>query len=183
MLIRLFLSFVLCAYGHSFLMAQLALSDDFAALLEQGQLDFFTPVEDQFKVKKSIPNELLTPDLVLRKKKSSLEIRYAIFPHSDGPLEQIPQVRCLTTAMSLATNEGESVLSVHQLHQAHLDQLFQADWGGVVYFQPKGSFSKKRHCKLLALQAAGKALVFVFFLFDEVTEELPEELASIQFRK
>ena len=163
------------------LFSQVDLSGEFLQTLEAAQIDFLEPVEQQFKTIRTRSNPLLTCDLSIRKRKSQLEIRYAILPYSDTALDDIPHVKCLTTAMHLASNSENSQLAVHSLEDLPLRQQYNADWGGMVYFQPKRGFSNKRYCKMLALYAEGKGMALVFFLFDD-TEDDPGDWAYLQFK-
>ncbi|MEM9823942.1 MAG: hypothetical protein AAF985_22850, partial [Bacteroidota bacterium] len=51
-----------------------------------------------------------------------------------------------------------------------------------VFFQPKASFSRKQHCKMVAIYKEGKANIFVFYLFDDLSVDLNrEQLQNIRF--
>ena len=60
---------------------------------------------------------------------------------------------------------------------------FNADWGQVIFFQPKSVFSHKAHCKMLALYKEGKGMAFVFFLFDKGTLELDRRFLALRFKE
>lgn len=163
--------------------AQDQLPASFQALLDQGQLDFLTPTEQQFKIKSAKPNAFFSTDLLLQKKESGLEVRYAILPSSEHPFDPFPHLKSLTTATHLASNSEQSLLAIHNIDDQILQTVFKADWGGIIYFEPKAQFSKKRYCKMLSLFKEGKATVFLFFLFDD-PEEVPEYgTIGLQFKE
>ncbi len=176
--------FLLCFLGSAKLAnAQAALPISFIHSLEAAQIDYFEPVERQFRRLRNTRNPFFTYDHALRKRKSKLEIRYAIIPSGQSPLSDLPHLKCLTTATHLATNEANSSLAVHSIPADQLQEQYQADWGGIVYFKPKTAFSTRQHCKLIALYAEDKGMALIFFLFDDPSEELENDWANLRFRQ
>lgn len=176
----LFLCSLICA---SALSAQHPPSPDFLAALDAAQIDYFEPVEQQFRSIRNTANDFFPYEWAIRKKKSKLEIRYTILPSESNALDDIPHLKCLTTASHLASNEEHSVLSVHHFPPKQLREVYRADWGGIVYFQPKTAFSTRDHCKMLALYAEGKGMALIFFLFDDPEENLDISWANLRFRR
>ena len=84
-------------------------------------------------------------------------------------------------AISAATNENEEArLVLHEMSKENLKN-YHADWGAVVFFQPKIIFSDKDHCKMLALYQEEKGLVYIFYLFDEASEEVDLQENCLSF--
>ena len=59
---------------------------------------------------------------------------------------------------------------------------FNADWGKVFFFTPKPGFTRKSHCRLLALHKEGKGTAYIFFLFEEPDEVLDHRFLALRFR-
>ncbi|MEL6635895.1 MAG: hypothetical protein AAFW73_17145 [Bacteroidota bacterium] len=162
--------------------AQAPLPAAFVQQLDAAQIEYFEPVEQQFRPLRALQNAFFPCDHALRKKKSRLEIRYRILPNDGSPLSALPQLRCLTTATHLASNGAHSTLAVHSIPADQVQEQYRADWGGIVFFQPKTAFSTRQHCKLLALYAEDKGLALIFFLFDQADEAPGDDWTNLRFR-
>lgn len=163
--------------------AQLEYSPQFTQLLEATQLILSQPLENQYKNKKVQKNDLFDYHYAIKKKKGDLEIRYAIEPWITQPekVSSVPHITTMNLVATLASNEEDAVISYHILSDIDLKEHYNADWGLVAYFRPKLNFSDKQHCKMLCLFSEGKGIVNVFYLFDEITEELENQKFSIMF--
>lgn len=166
--------------------AQIDYTPRFARLLEQAQIDFYKPLENTYR---DIPvwkdaAEYQSYDFAIRSRRNQLEIRYQILPYNEYDLKfNAPQVEAVRLAMHLATNQDESVISGLSIDEEELKNEFNADWGKVFIFQPKKSFSNRTHCKMLALYTEGKGMAFVFFLFDQPSQEVDNRFVALRFRE
>ena len=158
--------------------AQVKLKKDFLATLEAAQLQYFSPLEDSFKAIRVRKNRILNYDMAIRSKKKNLEIRYAIQLPS---ALTFPHMNSLSLATSVASNEENTLVAVHDISQKDLKTFYNADWGATFYFKPKEGFSSKQHCKMLALHAEDKASVYVFYLFDKTDVELEQQSYPFRF--
>ena len=121
-------------------------------------------------------------DFAIKIRRGDLEIRYLIRPdNTNNPVNAFPHVRAISTLSTVATNNQEALIALHRMDSIILQDQFGADWGAIGYFQPKRSFSKKQHGKMLSLYAEGKAQIFIFFLFDQPSEALEREAYTLQF--
>jgi len=175
-----YLIYFLCATP---VIAQLEYTPQFTTLLDNAELIISQPLENQYKKKAIKKNDLFDYHYAIKKKKGDLEIRYAIEPWStkSDAINSVPHVTTINLATTLASNDDDSVISYHILSDTNLKEHYNADWGLVAYFKPKQNFSDKRHCKMLTLFSEGKGKVNIFYLFDEVTEELENQKFSIMF--
>ena len=158
---------------------------DFKNELQMAQLNFYEPLENSFKSVPIDENELIAYDFAIKSKDKKVEIRYAILPASEQAENFVPTVNFAAKATSLATNEEEDALMVFHLMDANdLQEQYNADWGASVFFRPKAAFSNKKHCRMLALYAEGKANVFVFYLFNDLSIDLNEpQFKNIRFNE
>lgn len=160
-------------------------SKSFLQKLEQTQIDVFTPLEGKYKSVRPTKNPYQTADHIVVSKKEDLEIRYAIIPFESGDKRtQIPNIDFMRVVSSTATNDDreDAVVSIHQIEEMDLKEKYNADWGNIAYFQPKSSFSSRKHCRLLSLYSEGRGIVHVFFLFDEASQHLDNRLHALQFK-
>lgn len=159
--------------------AQVQLPPAFTQALQQGQVEFFSPVEKNFKSLRVRPNSLWPYDMAMRSRKHKLEMRYRVIPNLGLP-SKIPHINCLSMASSLATNDQDQQIAVHKITPQQLSEEYNAEWGATVFFCPKKTFSKRRYCKMLALYATNKATIYVFYLFDN-PDAIVEQPALIRF--
>ncbi len=180
-----YLSFFFILFFTTPVIAQLEYTPQFAKLLEATDVILSQPLENQYKKKMIKKNDLFEYHYAIKKKKGDLEIRYAIQPWKSKPEEvnKVPHITTLNLVNTLASNAEDSVISYHILSDKELQEHYNADWGLVAYFKPKENFSEQRHCKMLSLFSEGKGIVNVFYLFDEVSEELENQKFSIMFGK
>ncbi|MFN3785550.1 MAG: hypothetical protein ACK4RS_01805 [Thiothrix sp.] len=176
---------LLCTLFVQQLTAQIDHTPRFSRLLEEAQLDFYEPLENSYR---DVPvwkeaAHYQPYDFAIRSRRDHLEIRYQILPYRDNDLKfAAPQVEAVRLAMHLATNQDESIISGFSIDEEELKTDFNADWGKVFIFQPKKSFSNRPHCKMLALYREGKGLAFVFFLFDQPSQEVDNRFVALRFK-
>ncbi|MEO0877340.1 MAG: hypothetical protein AAFY48_22305, partial [Bacteroidota bacterium] len=90
--------------------------------------------------------------------------------------------RAARMAMHLAGNDEDSYIAAHEIETEELETIYQADWGQLFYFPPKGIFSEAKNCQMLALYREDVALCFVFLLFEEAPPSLPELSQLLRFQ-
>ena len=163
--------------------AQLEYPPQFAELLEATDLMLSHPLENQYKKTRIQKNDLFNYHYAIKKKKGDLEIRYAIqsWASKSEEVNAVPHITSMNLVSTLASNSEDALISYHILSDADLKEKYNADWGLVAYFRPKKNFSEKKHCKMLSLFSEGKGIVSVFYLFDEVSEELENQKFCIMF--
>jgi len=160
---------------------QIELHAEFQAKLALAQIEFFQPVENQFKNMGVQKNSIQNYDLVVYHKQEKVEVRYLVEPLTNSPWDEVPHINFTRKAISAALNHEESHLSVFQLPQDKIKTSFEADWGAQAFFQPKESFSKKKHCKLVALHAREKGYVYIYYLFDNAETDIDDRFNLVRF--
>ena len=173
---------LVCCFNINSLGAQ-KLPVSFVASLNQMDLLMAIPTEQRYRSRPVRINEWFTADYILRfRKKKKVEIQYALIP--EAKLKNlIPQVHTFRTVTHLGTNEEEySTIAVHQVSETDLIKNFNADWAKVTYFQPKRSFSRYQHCKMLSMYKSGKGMAYVLFLFNEPNEEIEQQFYALRFK-
>ncbi len=163
--------------------AQIELTLRFAQLLDTARLDCVIPLENSYR---DVPlnTAFQKYDFAIASRREDVEIRYLITPYdSTNVLFDLPHVEASRLSLHLATNEEDIAITVLSLEKFELQEKFNADWGAVFYFKPKKNFSEYAHCKMLCLNAAGKGMAFVFFLFDEPSRELEYRFEAVRFRE
>ena len=164
------------------LLSQIEYSAEFKKALEQGQIEFSEPLENRFKTIPILSNEFQTYDLAIQsKEKGKMEIRYAIDVLGDNNANFFPHVTFMTKVTTIASNEEDSVVAFHGIENTTLVEEYNADWGASVFFKPKQGFSTREHCKMIALFAENKAMVYIFFLFDDPSIDLRKYFEDIRF--
>lgn len=159
---------------------QVKMSKPFAQKLEKMDLDFLAPLENSYKKVKASESIIVNFDFEIKAKKADIKIGFALFPEGKNALT-FPHIKVSNMALSAATNEDEEArLVLHEMSKEDLEN-YHADWGAVVFFQPKRIFSDKDHCKMLALYREGKGLVYVFYLFDKASEEVDLQENCLSF--
>ncbi|MFK8101064.1 MAG: hypothetical protein AB8G15_01015 [Saprospiraceae bacterium] len=155
----------------------------FQAVLQAAQLDYVAPLENAYRPIAVEPNEFHSYEYAIQSKSRDIEIRYSIktFATIAAPKNELPHLKCLAIANTLADNKVDQAIAVHGIPKRELMEKYNADWGAIVYFQPKIQFSDKTHCKMLTLFADGKADVYIFFLFDEPSDELKHQMYTLRF--
>ncbi len=155
----------------------------FQAILQAAQLDYVAPLENAYRPVAVAPNEFHTYEYAIQSTSRDIEIRYSIkqFTEVAAPANEVPHLTCLAIANTLADNTIDQAIAVHGIPKKELIEKYNADWGAIVYFQPKTQFSDKTHCKMLTLFADGKAAVYIFFLFDEPSDELKHQMYTLRF--
>ena len=76
--------------------------------------------------------------------------------------------------------DEEARMVLHEMSKEDLES-YQADWGAIVFFQPKRIFSDEDHCKMLALYREGKGIVYIFYLFNKASEEVDLQKNCLSF--
>lgn len=162
--------------------AQLALDERFSNLLKSAGLELLEPLEAKYKAVPVYKNTYQTCDYTIRSRKEKLEISYLIKPFEENKAALFaPHVQCMRMVTHLATNREDALISWHGIEESVLKEDFNADWGQVIFFQPKRDFSSKTHCKMLAMYREGKGMAFVFFLFDEASQGLDKRFVALRF--
>jgi len=160
--------------------AQIKTSKSFNQKLEKMDLEFLTPLENSYKKIKASESIVVDFDFEIKARKADMRMGFALFPERKNAIT-FPHMKVSNMAISAATNEDEEArLVLHEMSKADLES-YQADWGAVVFFQPKRIFSDKDHCKMLALYREGKGLVYIFYLFDDATEEVDLQKNCLSF--
>ena len=150
---------------------QVKTSKSFNQKLAKMDLAFLAPLENSYKKIKASESIIVDFDFEIKAKKADMKIGFVLFPEGNNALT-FPHIKVSNMALSAATNQDdEARLVMHEMSKEDLE-YYQADWGAVVFFQPKRIFSDKDHCKMLALYREGKGLAYVFYLFDEASEEV-----------
>jgi hypothetical protein len=159
---------------------QIKMSKSFSQKLEKMDLDFLAPLENSYKKVKASESIIVDFDFEIKAKKADMKIGFALFPEGKNALI-FPHIKVSNMAISAATNENEEArLVLHEMSKENLKN-YHADWGAVVFFQPKRIFSDKDHCKMLALYREGKGLVYIFYLFDKASEEVDLQENCLSF--
>jgi hypothetical protein len=170
------------------ILAQVDYTPRFTKLLEQAQLDIYTPLENSYR---DVPvwrdaAAFQLYDFAMDARQEDLEIRYRILPYdAKNLLFFAPHVESWRLALHLARNddaEEDRIITYFDIKDEVLKEAFNADWGMTFFFHPKSVFSSHEHCKLLALYSEGKGMAFVLFLFDEPSEELEKRFVALRFR-
>lgn len=160
--------------------AQVKTPKDFAKKLEYMELEFLPPLENSYKKIRYSKSIIVGFDFAIKSKKADMEIGISLLPEKKNAMN-FPHIKVSNMALSAATNEDEEArLVLHEMSKEDLES-YKADWGAVVFFQPKRIFSDKNHCKMLALYREGKGLVYVFYLFDEASEEVDLQKNCLSF--
>lgn len=149
--------------------------------LQLAKVDFYEPLENSFKNAPIRKNTIQNYDLAIKSRKENLEIRYVVLPIGSTPSENFPPVSFTAKATTVADNDPEKVMAFHPMEATEVKNKFNADWGASAFFHPKAEFSTKRHCKMVALYAKGKANIYVFYLFDDLSIDLEERFQHIRF--
>lgn len=164
---------------------KIEINDTFQAKLDKVQVDFFVPVEIDYKdvfVKKEA-EKFQTYDFAIRSRKEKLEIRYLIHPTEDNDLAFLPPAANFMRILThLASNDEEHLIAVHSMSSENLKN-FGADWGKEAVFTPKAIFSEEKHCKMLMLHKEGRGNIYIFFLFDEASEVLDQRYYALKFKE
>ncbi|MFK8009345.1 MAG: hypothetical protein AB8H03_23490 [Saprospiraceae bacterium] len=159
---------------------QIKTSKSFAQKIAKMDLEFLTPVENSYKKVNASESIVVDFDFEIKARKADMRIGFALFPERKNAVT-FPHIKVSNMAISAATNDDpEARLVLHEMSKEDLES-YQADWGAVVFFQPKRIFSDKDHCKMLALYREGKGLVYVFYLFDEASEEVDFQKNCLSF--
>lgn len=159
---------------------QIKVSKPFAQKSSKMDLEFLAPLENSYKKVKASESIIVDFDFEIKARKADMRIGFALFPERKNAIT-FPHIKVSNMAISAATNEDlDARLVLHEMSREDLEN-YQADWGAVVFFQPKRIFSDKDHCKMLALYKEGKGLVYVFYLFDEGSEEVDLQKNCLSF--
>jgi hypothetical protein len=106
-------------------------------------------------------------------KKADIRIDFALFPEGKNTIN-FPPMKVSKMALSAATNEEEKAKMVlHKISKASVESYY--------FTVPKRAFSDKDHCKMLALYREGKGLVYIFYLFNEASEEVDLQKNCLSF--
>jgi len=159
---------------------QMQIPKDFAKKLKYMELEFLPPLENSYKKIRYSESITVGFDFAIKSKKVDMTIGFSLLPEGKNAIT-FPHIKVSNMALSAATNENEAArLVMHEMSKKDLEN-YHADWGAVVFFQPKRIFSDKDHCKMLALYREGKGLVYVFYLFDEASEEVDFQENCLSF--
>lgn len=163
--------------------AQVKLTDRVVELIEMTGLDYYTPVESFYQSVPVIGNDYIDYDLGVAAKEVNLEIRYAFRPVTGQQSDMFPNITAMATASSVATNHEDEEMRVRVIDPETLSNTYNADWGAVIDLVPKIKFSEAQNCKMLAIYAEGKGSVYVFFLYDELSQFLKDQIRSLKFKE
>lgn len=183
MTIKQVLLSICCLWSSTTLAQTIDYSDEFLAKMDAVGISLSTPVDTDYKDIAVLKKVFQTYDFAIKSKKEKLEIRYFIEAYDEAdPTFAVPHLRFTRFLMNLGSNEEEHIMAVHDVDVRDLEEEFQADWGKITFFRPKKSFSSATHCKLLSLFKEGQGMVYVLFLFDEVSEDLDRRFYAVQFQ-
>jgi len=79
-----------------------------------------------------------------------------------------------------SNDEMELDMVFHRLDDGDI-KPYNADFGMMVFFQPKDKISKRKHCKALFHYAEGKGLICTFIFFDNVRLDLKPYESNMVF--
>lgn len=159
---------------------QIKLTKSFTTKLVEMDLEFLSPLENSYKRIRASQSIIVDFDFEIKSRKADMRIGFALFPEGKNAMT-FPHIQVSNMALSAATNEDEEARMVlHEMSKEDLES-YQADWGAIVFFQPKRIFSDKDHCKMLALYREGKGLVYVFYLFNNASEEIDLQKNCLNF--
>ena len=179
-IIRLLSFSILLFILHNNAFTQIKTSKPFFQILEEMDLEFLAPLENSYKRIKASESIIVDFDFEIKARKADMRIGFALFPKRKNTIT-FPHIKVSNMAISAATNEDENArLVLHEMSREDLES-YQADWGAVVFFRPKRILSDKNHCKMLALYKEEKGLVYVFYLFDEASEEVDLQKNCLSF--
>lgn len=165
------------------LQAQIRLDETFRQKLDKVGLYFMEPVEGKYKVQKKAKDPFQYYDFAIRSRPEKMEIRYLLDPwQENNPLSAIPHIRATQLLTRLARNQGEGIIIGQSIGQETLLDDFNADWGKVFYFEPKGAFSSNAECKMLVIHKEGIGTAYVFFLYDKISPVLDKRFLALQFK-
>jgi len=157
------------------------LSPSFQSILQQHQISFYEPVERQYETIEVVENTIFNYQFALKHASEDMEIRYAVDSNPFSEAWNILHITSMALASSISTNNEEALIAVHKYNDAYVKQEFGADWARMYTFKPKENFCPKQYCKMLALHSEGKPIVYIFYLFDQITEEVDREWVNIRF--
>ncbi len=178
---QIFCILMICLLPFASLVAQVKFPEAFKEKIKSVGIDIFKPVESNYK-RFTFFSDFQHFDFAMQSRKEKLEIRYVIEPlEIDNPINSIPNVRSMGLATHLASNEENSMVSVHSLEGAATSEQFNADWGKTFLFKPKALVSQKKYCRMLSLYKEGRGIVHVLFLFDKPTEALESRFYGLRF--
>jgi len=135
-----------------------------------------------FKKEKVGKNSVIDFDYALKGKQDPVDIRYKVIPvPEDSPIALAPQIKINSLAIHMASNNEEELDMV--FHRINDDDIkpYNADFGMMVFFQPKDKISKRKHCKALFFYAEGKGLICTFIFFDNVRLDLKPYESNMVF--
>ncbi|MEN0049973.1 MAG: hypothetical protein AAF806_23120 [Bacteroidota bacterium] len=151
--------------------------------LSQMSLEIVEPTESSYRDVWVLKNEVYSYDFAIRSRKEKLEIRYILrTANPNNPLSAFPDIEFLRLVTQLASNDGAaSPMAFHEVEPQELEEVFQADWGKYVFFQPKGSFAQWPHAKLLSLYKTNHGLVHILFLYKKPSIDLDNRFYAVRF--
>jgi len=150
--------------------------------LVAATLEWNPPADIPYKLLSKPPQAFQACHFAAITRKPILEVRYW-WQEVDSTQNEnfLPHIKAGMLAVHLAANKEDSVISSHSLEESVIVDTLQADWAGLYTFMPKDIFSDKQHCQLLALFQEGKAMGYVFLLFDDPPATLPQWMYSLRF--
>ncbi len=179
-ILRLLSFSLLFLYFSNNVFAQVKTTKSFTKKLIQMDLEFFPPLENSYKKIKASESIIVDFDFEIKARKKDMRIGFVLFPEKKNAMT-FPHIMASNMALSAATNEDEEARMVlHEMSKEDLES-YQADWGAIVFFQPKRIFSDKDHCKMLALYREGKGIVYIFYLFNKASEEVDLQKNCLSF--
>jgi hypothetical protein len=142
-------------------------SPDIKSKLEKMELDFYEPIEQKFKTRKSGKNRFFKFDLHLIDKKSEQEI-YVILRDENGEddIVQFPHIEFTRLLANLATNDQEEDIMVVTYDTKKL-LARNSDWGSEAYFKTRKEISDYPYAKLVSFYKEGYGLVSIMYCFDD----------------
>ncbi len=152
-----------------------------ARQLDSLQAELSVPLEHYRTVNRS-NNSFLACPYALYSRKDKLEIRFYLEPDRRNLQEVPPQVKIGRMAAHLSSNDENSEIRVYGLSESLLD-TYGADWGKVLYFVPKRSFSIRKYCELIVLYRENRGTAYTVLLYDKENPEVRRREQMIRFKE
>jgi hypothetical protein len=143
--------------------------------LTQMELDFFIPVENQFKFSKLRTSEFFDYDTRMVARNGEMEIFIALHPDGEDDLTTyFPHLEYQRLLANLVPNDdNQEVLVIGWREQKLKDK--NADWGAESYFTSRKEITHFPHTKFISFYKEGKGMVVMLYCFDK-PDALPDLL-------
>lgn len=155
----------------------------FTEKLAECHLDYYKPLEEWYHVSPKTKDTYMPYDLVIVNEDAELEIRYALRPYADQPVDKVPHVEIMRLMQHIAINDENAEIRALILDEETLRERFNADWGICQYFIPKKTYADFPFGTLISLYAEGKATAHAIVLYRDVAYDPLEKFYQLRFRE